>query len=400
MKNTLHKSNKSGFALILGIIVVTILIILSTSQFDRLAAMVRFGNNKVLEQQAINAAEAGLEHAIFELNQNAGNWYGTGTEQTIGTTATFFTTITDKSPGVKSIISTGYIPNSINPRKQVAIKSLIVISGETIAFNFAVITGNGGVTMSQSATINGNIHSNGNITAGGGNQQTITGEAYAVGTIESPPITVDSGVIEEFQNEENMPIVDYQFWKDAASTGGTIDCAITPLLCDISGGTANIGPSQYLGDLIISNQAVVTIEGPIYVTGDVTVRNGGTQVNLSQTFGSNGTVFISDGIITVEQGGAFNPTSATPPGYILVVTTSTNSAAMQISNSGANAVFYALEGGTILTQTANVNSLVANILTMDNSSSLTYASGLASAKFSSGPGGAYVIKKGSYQYTK
>ena len=70
---------------------------------------------------------------------------------------------------------------------------------------------------------------------------------------------------------------------------------------------------------------------------------------------------------------------------------------MSIGQSGANAVFYALEGGTQLSQTANVNALVTNQLTMQNQAVLNYDTGLASAQFSTGPGGSWQIKKGTYR---
>jgi len=392
---------ENGFTLLFAIIIITAILIFVASQFDRLANFIRFSGQKTLEQQALSLADAGVEYAIFKLNENAGNWYGSGSEISVGNTGTFFVTVTDDSPTTKLIQSTSYVPNSTNVRKKAAIKVQMVIGNQTIAFNFATQTGEGGVEMNQSSTINGNIYSNGSITAGNGNQQTIDGEAYAVGTIDSPPIDVTSGIIEENQPPEPLPTVDYQFWRDEATAGGTIDCAITPSDCDIDGIVTSIGPKKYIGNLTISNQSVVTIEGPIYVeSGNLTVRNGGTEVNLSESFGSSGTVIITDGIVTVEQGGAFNPNSASPEGYILVVTTSTAEPAMSISNQGANAVFYALDGAAELTQSAQVNSLVAKKLTMRNSATLTYASGLASAKFSSGPGGSWVVKRGSYQYTK
>lgn len=387
---------KKGFSLLLAIIVVAAVLIYATSQFDRVKNFVRFGNNKVLYAQAQNLAEAGVDYALWQLNKNAGNWYSSGSEVAVGSNGAFFVTVVDTSPNVKTIQSTGYIPNSTNPRAKAAATTQAVISGQTVAFNFAAQVGTGGVIMNQSSQVNGNIYSNGNISAGAGNSQTIDGEAYAVGTIDSPPITITTNIIRQNQPPSNMPTVNYQLWKDEAAGGGTTTCSPT---CEISGITTSIGPQKYVGNLLISNQAEVTINGPIYVSGNITVRNGGTEVNLNENFGSNGTVIIADGTVTVEQGGSFNPTLANPPGYILVVTTSTLGSAMSIGNSGANAVFYALDGGATLSQTAQVNALVAKTLTMQNSATLTYATGLASAEFNSGPGGSWQIKKGTFKYT-
>lgn len=391
-----NSARKSGFALLLSIIILTAIIIFASSQFSTTTSFIHFGSNKILKEQANALAEAGVDYAIWQINQNAGNWYGGGSEVAVGTTGTFFVTVTDNGPNLKTVQSTGYIPDSVNPRGKASVKTQLTVNTQTVEFNFAVQTGEGGVSMSNSATINGNIYSNGPITAGAGNQQLINGDAISTGTIDSPPITV-TGSISQNQPPETIPTIDYQFWKDQATLGGTTVC--TPD-CEINGTVQTIGPRKYQGNLTISNQAVVTIAGPIYVTGNISVANGGTRVNLSQSFGSTGTVIISDGTISVTQGGAFNPTVANPPGYILVVTTSTAATAMNISNSGANAVFYALDGETSMSQSANVNALVTKQLTMQNTATLTYATGLASAQFNSGPGGSWVVRKGTYRQTK
>src|SRR4030042_2608601 len=109
-----HSRSRPGFVLLLGIIIITAVLILTTSQFDRVAHFVRFGSNKVMQQQALNLAEAGVDYALWQLNKNAGDWYGTATEVEVANTGTFFVTVTDDGP-FKKIFSTGYIPNSTNP---------------------------------------------------------------------------------------------------------------------------------------------------------------------------------------------------------------------------------------------------------------------------------------------
>lgn len=396
MAQAKKKHQHRGFVLVLAILTITAIVIFASSQFSRTAYFVNFGANNIISQQALTLAEAGVDYAIWQVNANAGNWYGGGSEVTVGNSGTFFVTVTDDGPNLKTIQATGYTPNSTNPRGKANVKTQLVVNTQTVEFNFAVQTGEGGVTMSNSATINGNIYSNGDITAGVGSQQLIDGDAISAGTIDSPPITV-SGTTSENQPPETMPTLDYQFWKDEATAGGTTTCSPD---CTLNGVTQTIGPRKYTGNLIITNQALITIAGPIYVTGNIIVRNGGTEVKLSESFGSSGTVIICDGTITVEQGGAFESTAANPPGYLLVVTTSTSDQSMIIANSGANAVFYSLSGGSELTQSAQVNALVANKLIMKNTATLTYTSGLASAQFNSGPGGSWVVRKGTYRQTK
>ena len=358
----------------------------------------RFGANSILREQATSAAEAGIDYTVWKLNSTAGSFTPPLTDTAVGTTGTFIVTITSKTSSLKTVTATGYIPNSTKPRAKRTIKVDVAVSNTSISFHYAVQTNEGGVSMSNSATINGTVYSNGSIT--GSQSSRINGDAYAVGSISSPDPTVPAPYHKyPFSSPQPFPTLNYQTWRDEAANGGTIDCSLTPAECDISGGTANIGPKKYIGNLSITNQAVVTVKGSVWVTGNVTVRNGNTQINLDPTFGSNGTIWIVDGTVSVDQGAAFNPTSANPKGYILVATTSPSSSAMSIGQSGANAVFYALEGGAQLSQTAKVNSLTAKQLTMTQQSVLNYDTGLASAIFTAGPGGSWQIKRGTYKFT-
>ena len=279
-----------------------------------------------------------------------------------------------------------------------------VYSGQGTSFRYAVQVGSEGVDMSQSSTINGNVYSNGNITAGNGNQQTIDGEAWAVGTIASPPISVTKLPLHPLASPEPVsdisPIVDDA--KTAATAGGTTTCSPK---CTIDYVTS-IGPQKYVGDLEITGNVTVTMNGSIWVAkddlgngGNFSMSQGGTTLKLDNSFYSNNVAMVVDNTINLTQGGALKPTNANPKGYIMLVSASTNSQAIQISQSGTTAIFYALAGGAELSQSANVTSLVANKLTMTQSSTLTYDTGLANANFTTGPGGAWVVKKGTYKFT-
>lgn len=379
--------------LILAVIFLAVVLILATSLFTRTAGFLRFGAISVQKEQATNVAEAGIDKALWQLNQTAGSYTGE-TDTALGTTGTFTVTITNKAASLKTITATGYIPDSTNPRAKRTIKVDALISSEQIAFNYAVQVGTGGVTMSNSATVNGTVYSNKTgVSIQGYNSSQINGNAYAVGTISTPDPNV-TGTRFENQPASVMPTVNYGSWKDQAAAGGVLNCP-----CNYSNfDEVTLGPKKLDGDLTVSNTAIVTMTGPLWVTGNVNVSNSG-KIKLDQSFGSNGTVLVTDGIVTVSNTGLFEPTSASPKGYILVATTSTNSNAVIISNQGVNAIFYALDGGASLANQAHVTALVANTLTMTNNAILTFDQGLASAQFSGGPGGSWQIKKGTYRFT-
>lgn len=277
----------------------------------------------------------------------------------------------------------------------------VYIDSQIVSFNYAVQVGTGGVKMNNSAKIIGTVYSNQTgVSINGSGTTTIEGDAFAVGTITSPAPLV-TGTKYQNQPESQFPQIDYDYWKDKADDGGTINCASTPDLCDIKTNTS-IGPKKYIGKLIISNGAKVTMDGPLYITEEFNIKNDNSELKLNDSFGSNGTVLITDGFVIVENGAAVLPTSSTPKGYVLVVSTSTDQdQAINIKNAGNNALFYALEGGALIeNDDASVTALVAKRLLIKNNAVLTYDLGLADPRFTEGPGGSWQIKKGTYRYTE
>lgn len=382
-----------GQVLIIAIIFLAVILIITATMFSKVSSFLHFGTISAEASQATALAEAGVDNAVWQLNQTAGSYTGE-TNTPLGTVGTFTVTVTSNpaNPSIKTVTSTGYIPNSTNPKSKRTVKVQVGIDSTSIAFHYAAQTGNGGAIMNQSATIQGNIFSNGSITAGNGSSQRITGDAYAVGTIDSGILV--SGSKHPGASPAPYPVVDYNYWKTEANINNDpVTCSPT---CNIST-SANIGPKKYIGNLTISNNAIVTMKGPVWVTGNFTMTQGGTTLQLDNSFGSYSTALIIDGIASLNQGGQFQPTTATPPGYIMLVTTSTADPAIDLSQSGATAIFYALDGAATLSQTADVTALVANKLTMSNSATLQYSTGLGGAQFSSGPGASWVIKKGTYK---
>ncbi|OGE10149.1 hypothetical protein A3A60_00595 [Candidatus Curtissbacteria bacterium RIFCSPLOWO2_01_FULL_42_26] len=385
-----------GQVLIIAIVFFAVILVLVAALFSQVGIFLGFGSRGRMAEQATALADAGVERALYMLNQTAGNYYGDLTELPLGTTGTFFITVVDKGQYLKGIVATGYVPNSTNPKSQRTIKVDAIIDSANITFRYAVQVGTGGVEMENSSTINGNVYSNAGITGSG--TSTINGDAYAVGTISSPDPFVTGtkrACPTDCQPASQMPTIDYDFWKDKADDGGETNCAGGT--CTYSSDTTNIGPRKIVGNLVVSNTAIINIQGPIWVTGNVTVQNS-AQIKLDSSFGSKGTVLITDGKVSTANSGTFVPTSANPKGYILVVTTSTLNDAVKIQNSGVNAVFYALDGGADLENTAQVTALVAKRLELENSATLNYDTGLANSSFTTGPGGSWGVKKGTYKF--
>lgn len=157
------------------------------------------------------------------------------------------------------------------------------------SFNYGLQTGNGGITMSNNATITGNAYSNGNIS--GSNSATITGTAIAATTINSTP-DVTSGtsttptysinlgsstggvtqIAQSFTIATTTPVTKFSFYIKKTGAPGNLTVSI---VTNSSGSpsTTQVGSSGTL-----SSAAVTGSYGwiDVYPTSGITLTPGTT----------------------------------------------------------------------------------------------------------------------------
>ncbi len=174
--NLMYKksSQQNGFILIIGIVVMAILFTVSTSLWGYTSMQIKSSRQAVTQSQAMQIAEAGIDKAIYELNQDSSFNGEAGVDVAGGEFTTSVSTIDSSN---KQISSTGYVPDSTNPTDQITIKVKVSIDLDNIAFNFGVQVGAGGLTMGNNSSIIGNVYSNGNISGSGD----ISGDATVAG---------------------------------------------------------------------------------------------------------------------------------------------------------------------------------------------------------------------------
>ncbi len=131
--------------------------------------------------QTLGIAEAGIEHAIRQLNLNS--TYAGETNQPLGD-GVFTITITGSGP-LRTIESYGCLPNCANPRAEKRIRVQAALSSTSVQFFYGVQVDSGGISMGNNARINGNVFSNGNLI--GGNGSTVTGNAIVAGGLDDDP---------------------------------------------------------------------------------------------------------------------------------------------------------------------------------------------------------------------
>jgi Tfp pilus assembly protein PilX len=170
---TLGNEPARGYVLLTALVFTAILFTISVGLITYTTQYARFERHAIAEAQALHIAEAGLDKAAYELNQNLSFTGEADVPLGEGT----FTTSVETIDSVKRITSTAYIPNSADPYVTRIVRANLATDSNIIAFRYGIQIGNGGFEMSgNGTTVNGNVYSNGSIDAGTGR---ITGSAVA-----------------------------------------------------------------------------------------------------------------------------------------------------------------------------------------------------------------------------
>lgn len=198
----------------------------------------------------------------------------------------------------------------------------------------------------------------------------------------------------------SFPITDDQIsgWEAAAVAGGTY---ISPCPYVISGGTVSLGPKKINCDLTISG-GVTTINGPVWVVGNIEFKNT-ADIKLASGYQSTSEVIIADNPadrLTSSKIALSNSSEVygSSGGYLILVSRNNssenggNERAINIQNSASSSVLYAPHGKVQISNSTHLKEVVAYLLHLTNSASVSYETGLSSLLFSSGPSGGYVIK--------
>ncbi|MEI6042090.1 MAG: hypothetical protein WCQ00_00780 [bacterium] len=272
--------------------------------------------------------------------------------------------IADVNSSTKEVISSSAY--SLFARKTKTILS----SNKDISFNYGAWLSSGGLRMDNSSVIHGDVFS-------------LDGSLL----LNTSLIT---GTLSTSTNSVNMPISDSDIngWKNQASSGIIINGGL-----DLNGkATSTIGAAKIIGNLKLDQSSVLTLGGPLYVTGNVELDNTST-VQLSPSYGSKSETIVVGGTIIMKNS-AYLGGSGTLGSNIILVSESTNGCtnidctggdpAISISNSAlASAFLVAPYGAIYLSNTSNTKAVFANHLSMANSSSITYDPYLVNINFNS-----------------
>lgn len=381
----LYQAKQQGQALIIILVFLSAFALTLVLGYQATAIVGKKTSRQSIESVYTYAlSEGGIEDAILRLRQDP--QIGRSSPQTLElydnqghTVSTVVETIGDMDS--RTITATGTV-NKLQRKTQAVVRLSVAEEG---AFRYAIQVGNNGLTMRSNSRIEGNVYSNSNIV--GSSQSQITGDAYAHTAISSPDPTV-SGTKQLGVPIIDLPYVNIDYWKNKANMNND------PYEGDLNyyGVGESLGPKRINGNLTVNSNSDLIVTGPIYVTGNIVIESNSI-FRLDQAFGSQGTVVIADGTITINSNSQVLATSADPKGYLLIISTlsSISPAAILLSSNSTQGLIYAYNGAAELNSNCHLASVTGHQIILNSNAVLTYDTGLGSGEFVIGPGGGWAV---------
>lgn len=408
---------------------------------------------------ALSYAEAGINRALFAINQpdntyvaNATNGWVTDTnlKATGDTTAQgqykvhIYPCGGTDGTSCKQIQAVGAIPNFTNPKAQrtVRIKIVGVNSTSNVSFQYGVQVDNLGTFMSNNSTIKGSIISNGLITMDNnssiksnavsynsdstgswifGTGGTIWGDAWAQSFFLGPTV---KGTKHNNPSSSPLPLTDpygptgqVTTWESQAVAGGTFSGN------KVVSSNSALGPIKINGDLTVNSQVQLKLTGPVWVTGNVNIGNK-AKVYLDPSYGNNSGVIVADhntnrgdlsyGNIYLDNNAmvyGIDPNNQMTPSYTLFYSSQaqpgwfaqlvlqwTGNATIRLSNGASGGVYYAADGTISIKNGGLPRAVVCGGLTLDQNATINYDPNLANSTFANGPAGTWSITEWQILY--
>ena len=165
-------THERGQVVIAALVFAGIMLMSSIGIFNYSTQYAKYERATVAGAEALQLAEAGIDKAVYELNQSPSYAGETGTVLPGGT---FTIAVTSIDSSNKRITVTGYVPNSTRPTATRIVKATVNAGNSSAAFHYGVQSGNGGFQMQNGSFVKGNIYANGDVVGGAG--------TYATGTV-------------------------------------------------------------------------------------------------------------------------------------------------------------------------------------------------------------------------
>lgn len=454
------RRHEHGFILLTIMTTTVFIMLIGVISLQLISSNLRTAKN---EQHLLNAqfaADAGIDDAIRELNNNH-DWTGSGTEQELyngsdyrSTYQTWVTNGADELQKTITVTAHTYSPaTSTTPKytRNYTVEMRGITSG-----NYSVVTGVGGLVMTNSSKIvGGSVYVNGTITMSNSSQIGLstnpvnvraahqncplpatsayprtcgTGENGQPISITSPNAKIYGEVQATNQtNGSNMQSPGLVAGSPPATPLPTHDrLAQIAAVSSTHTGDFNCSNGSYTwpanhritGNVSISNKCQVTVNGNVWIGGTLSMSNSQSKMIVSNTVGTTQPIIMIDGasgatfsnsatlqsnnqntgfrIITYWSEAPCSTSTSAPcdvTGTALYNSRDNTTISLNNSSSGPNTEFYARWSQIDVGNSGNIGALVGQTVRLTNSGAITFGASVT------GVGGieAWVVK--SYKRT-
>ncbi len=441
MNNNSPHTGQASLILVLILGLVSIMSVLASSSLS--VSNVQIEDTITETNQAWYAAWSGIDEIMYRLraHQDFGSSFTINFALPNG--ATVSASVTGDTDN-KIARSSGFIGGVVK-NLEVGIASA---SGKA-SFVFAAQSGEGGFELEGNTTVTGNVYSNGpvlGIKANSGNSGSkILGSVWAVGNIGGLSSPGSGGVyiqknawanhltsclvdgnVRASTTPTNCPYlgsfsvssppasaplssVDALYWKNKSKEGGVWngDCNISSAAgSDCSNGTRKIGNMQILGNLNVPSGVNLTLNGPLWVKGDVNISQNNT-LFTDESMGKNSVIIVASdpdnpnvkGRVVTSSNVTFARNSQNAGIIVISENTSvdcTNLPAIDMTSNTATVVFVAIEGCINVGSNSMINGILGKKIHIKNNSNIQYDPSLARAIVVPDSGGWKVVNIREY----
>jgi hypothetical protein len=433
--NQEYQLQNNGFVLVALMIICSFILALGLVTAQLGLSNLRLATVETYRINAQFAADAGLDSAIQNLNADE-TWTGSGGEVTLLSNSvmksTYNTAVTnDTDPGFKYVDVTArtYVP-ATNSTPRIERKFQVKLRGVG-GGSFSVVTGVGGLVMSNNSKIvGGNVYVNGTIGLNNSAQIGLTSNPVEVkaahqscpspadGTYpkvcasgeNGQPISVNStnakiyGEVQGTNQTDGtgmytpglvvgsppplaLPTHDRDAQKAAVAT--TITGASTSCNNGTQTWAAN---TKITGDVTISNKCEVTVLGDVWITGTLTF-NGSAKIIVGNGITTPPVIMIDGAQALVMRNSAVFTSNAVPTGFRVIsyysrascspdcgnvtgtdLYNTRNDATIDLDNSssGPNTEFYGRWSKVLINNSGNLGALVAQTVELRNSATVVF----------------------------
>jgi len=437
VRHNQSSNSQRGSALISLIIVVPFLILITALYMDLAVSSLQVARKDQSQTYAQLSTDAGLDFALQQVNVDPA-WSNTGGQVEVqnenGVRTTYQVSLTSNSSTSRTLTSIGRTFRPASSTVAASTKTIKVDLRAVSSGSYSIVTGVGGLLMSNSAKIiGGDVLVNGEIKmsntsqiglstnpvrveaahqncpvpadinyprlcASGENGQPITLEnsAHIYGTVKANNQTngvgmTNPGLTAGSIAAQALPPHDRAAQKTAATNALTGAAAS----CSSNGGTRNWPANvKITGDVVVSQSCKITINGDVWITGKLEMSNS-SQMIVAAGAGTVQPVVMVDGsnakfsntvkilsntsgtgikLITYMSQAACSPECTNVTGMDLFNSRNVETISLDNSAAAIESIFYSRWTQVSLKNSGGIGALVGQTVQLSNTATVTFGS--------------------------